>query len=103
MDNFMDILSRAGAGLTDDIREVVEMYGHMIVSMHKVQALREQGLPSRDEENRFHRLEVRANAMFGALSEAQQRLIVDTLVVQDLMPAQAADMIKTFEARISKC
>ena len=101
----MGITVESGVHITDEVKEMVELYGHMLTSMRRVKDLRDgsETMAAKDEEVRFHKLEAKVNAAFAKLPRDQQVIIVDELVIKKLMPQEYADILNVFKGRISKC
>ncbi len=100
----MGILKESGdIKISDEVKETVELYGHMIKSMRQVETLRHMGEveKSKQEEIRFHRLEIKVDDAFKTISQADQENIVDLLVVDKMAPDELLDIVKTFKGRLA--
>ncbi len=99
----MGILSSANIDLTDEVKEMVEIYSHLITSQRKIEALRAQDKKQQasDEMVRFHRLEAKVNGMWTKISQKNQIICVKRLVEAKMMSQDLADCLTMFDGTIN--
>lgn len=96
----MGVISEKIENMNDKTKDLVEMYGHMVLSFRKCQALKEAGKPFKDEENRLHRLENKVDPMWSALTNTEQMIAVKALTKNGYMSEEVANVLTMFGGRI---
>lgn|SRR3990167_5907823 len=91
----------------DKIQEAIEFYQHMITSMRKIEEMKNEANPHKEQMNhektRFHSLELKCNTAFQGLSTSDQVLAARELVKAGFMPEKLLLVLVKFNGRIDKC
>lgn len=98
----MGIVNSSTVNLPDKIKDLIVLYAHLVESLNKINDLKSKAKPISAEEVRHHRLEARVNLAFAELTDQEQRLIIDELVIKKLEPESTKTTLQIFQGRITK-
>lgn len=96
----MGILSQIPKKVTNECQEVIDLYKHMINSSRKMQALKTEGKPYKDEDVRFKKLEIRSNSAWNAIKPEDHLPCVQVLVKEGYMSETVAECLIMFDGHI---
>lgn len=100
----MGIVSEAGKmELSEGLKDTVVLYAEMIKTLRRMNQLISEGKPWKLEEVRFFKLETKVNDAFAKLTEAEQWLMVNHLIIEKLMPNEIGKALEVFQGRLVKC
>lgn len=100
----MGIVSDAGeVKISDELKDLVVLYAEMIKTLRKMNELMAAKQPWKNEEYRFHKIEVKVQLAFDKLTNEEQWLVVDQLIVKKLMPEEVGRALEVFKGRLVKC
>lgn len=85
--------------LPEPVKDMIQLFSAMTDALRKVEGMPAGGA-RKNEEVRFHRLEVKVDALWLNLTRDEQVLAVRHLVASGHMRQEVADVLTVFEATV---